>query len=50
MIWRELLIVDSKVKVDRIFSVSQKLVRVKIGKVKKEIHDKIVRIIDELIS
>jgi mRNA interferase MazF len=31
------LIKDSKVKVDRIFSVSQKIIRMKIGKVKEEI-------------
>ena len=32
------LIVDSKVKVDRVFSVSQRLVRMKIGRVKAEIY------------
>ena len=44
------LIKDSKIKVDRIFSVNQKLVRMKIGKVKKEIHQKINEMIKELIS
>jgi mRNA interferase MazF len=36
------LIVDSKVKVDRVFSVSQQLVRMKIGRAKPEIHEKII--------
>ena len=44
------LIKDSKIKVDRIFSVSQKLVRMKIGRVKKEIHEKIKKTISELIN
>ncbi len=44
------LIKDSKIKVDRIFSVSQKLVRMKIGKVKREIHEKIKRTIGELLN
>ena len=41
------LLVQSKVKVDRIFSVSQRLVRVKIGRVKAEVHK---RIIDTLLD
>lgn len=43
------LIVDSKVKVDRVFSVSQHLVRMKIGRVKAEIHEKITNILFELL-
>jgi len=43
------LIVNSKVKVDRIFSVSQKLVRMKIGRVKAEIYGKITNLLFELI-
>ena len=43
------LIVDSKVKVDRVFSVSQKLVRMKIGRVKLEIHEKITKLLFELL-
>jgi mRNA interferase MazF len=34
------LIVDSKVKVDRIFSVSQRLVRMKIGRIRVDVHEK----------
>lgn len=44
------LIKDSKLKVDRIFSVSQKLVRMKIGKVRKEVHEKIKEIVLDLIN
>lgn len=44
------LIKDSKIKVDRIFSVNQKLVKMKIGKVKKEIHEKVKNIVLELIK
>ena len=43
------LIVNSKVKVDRVFSVSQKLVKMKIGRVKAEIHGRITRMLFELI-
>jgi mRNA-degrading endonuclease toxin of MazEF toxin-antitoxin module len=43
------LIVDSKVKVDRVFSVSQQLVRMKIGRVKRGIHKEIVKILFELL-
>ena len=42
------LIVDSKVKVDRIFSVSQQLVRIKIGRVQKRVHEKIIKTLFEL--
>jgi mRNA interferase MazF len=43
------LIVASKAKVDRIFSVSQQLVRMKIGRVKAEIHRKITEILIEIL-
>ncbi len=43
------LIVDSKVKVDRVFSVSQRLVRMKIGRVKAETHKKITNALFELL-
>jgi mRNA interferase MazF len=43
------LIVDSKVKVDRVFSVSQRLVRMKIGRIKAEVHEKITRMLFELL-
>jgi mRNA interferase MazF len=43
------LIVDSKVKVDRIFSVSQRLVRMKIGRVRVDVHEKITRMLFELL-
>lgn len=44
------LITDSMVKVDRVFSVSKKIVRMKIGKVKLEVHEKIKTILLELIK
>lgn len=44
------LIADSKIKVDRIFSVSQKLVKMKIGKVKKETYELIKKMVLELIE
>jgi len=43
------LIVASKAKVDRIFSVSQQLVKMKIGRIKVEVHDKIMRMLLELL-
>ena len=43
------LIVDSKVKVDRVFSVSQRLVRMKIGRVRADVYDKITRMLLELV-
>jgi len=43
------LIKNSAIKVDRIFSVDKKLIRLTIGKVKKEVHEKIKQIIVELI-
>lgn len=43
------LIKDSKIKVDRILSVSKNLIRMKIGKVKKEILEKIKSKILKLI-
>jgi mRNA interferase MazF len=44
------LIVHSKAKVDRIFSVSQKLVRMKIGRLKAEVHERIVSVLLELLQ
>lgn len=44
------LIKDSKIKVDRIFSVNQKLVKMKIGKVNKEVHEKVKKTVLELIN
>lgn len=43
------LIVDSKVKVDRVFSVSQRLVRMKIGRIKPEVHERITGMLFELL-
>ena len=43
------LIVDSKVKVDRVFSVSQRLVRIKIGRIKAEVHERITDMLFELV-
>lgn len=44
------LIVDSNAKIDRIFSVSKKLVKVNIGKINKETHNRIRTILEELIK
>ncbi|MFH1588694.1 MAG: type II toxin-antitoxin system PemK/MazF family toxin [Candidatus Diapherotrites archaeon] len=44
------LIKESKVKIERIFSIKKTFVRVKIGSIKKEIHNKIVLEINELIK
>ncbi len=44
------LIVDSSIKVDRIFSVSKKLVRMNIGKINKDAHSRVKNIIAELIE
>ncbi|MBI3842937.1 MAG: type II toxin-antitoxin system PemK/MazF family toxin [Thaumarchaeota archaeon] len=44
------LIVDSNIKVDRIFSVSKKLVRMNIGRINRDIHSRIKKIIVELIE
>jgi len=43
------LIVDSKAKVDRIFSVSQQLVRMKIGRIQVEVHDKIMSMLLDVV-
>jgi mRNA interferase MazF len=43
------LIVDSKVKVDRVFSVSQRLVRMKIGRIRADVHEQITRMLFELL-
>ena len=44
------LVVDSKAKVDRIFSVSQSLVRMTVGRVKTETHRNLVRVLMELVG
>ena len=44
------LIVDSNIKTDKIFSVSKKLVRANIGKVNKETHDKVTRMLVDIIK
>lgn len=43
------LIVNSKVKVDGVFSVSQRLVRMKIGRVKAGMHERITSVLFELL-
>ena len=43
------LVVDSKAKVDRVFSVSQRLVRLKIGRVKVEVHEMLMNSLLELL-
>jgi hypothetical protein len=37
------------VKVDRVFSVSKRLIRMKIGRVKAHVHEKITKILLELL-
>lgn len=44
------LIVNSKAKVDRVFSVSQKLVRMKIGRINAEVHAKIKTMLFQLLD
>jgi mRNA-degrading endonuclease toxin of MazEF toxin-antitoxin module len=44
------LVVDSKAKVDRVFSVSQSLVRMKVGRVRTETHRKMVRMLVRLVG
>ncbi|MGI0084097.1 MAG: type II toxin-antitoxin system PemK/MazF family toxin, partial [Nitrososphaerales archaeon] len=44
------LIAESKVKVDRIFSVSKKLVRIKIGRLKQETYARIKSMLLDLIE
>jgi mRNA interferase MazF len=44
------LVVDSNIKIDRIFSVSKKLVRMNIGRINKETYNKIKKMIVELIE
>jgi hypothetical protein len=44
------LVADSKIKVDRIFSVNKRLVRMNIGKVNKQIQDKIKRMLIDLVK
>jgi len=43
------LIVDSKVKVDRVFRVSQRFVRMKIGRIKAEVHERITDMLFQLL-
>jgi hypothetical protein len=51
MIWkRGNLIIDSTIKVDRIFSVSKKLVKMNIGRINKDTFDRIKRIVIEIIE
>jgi mRNA interferase MazF len=44
------LIIDSTIKVDRIFSVSKKLVKMNIGRINKDTFDRIKRIVMEIIE
>ncbi|MDG7035834.1 MAG: type II toxin-antitoxin system PemK/MazF family toxin [Nitrososphaerota archaeon] len=44
------LIVDSKAKVDRVFSVSQRLVRMKIGRMKVETYNRLTAILFKLLK
>jgi mRNA-degrading endonuclease toxin of MazEF toxin-antitoxin module len=44
------LIRDSKAKVDRIFSVSKNLIKLKIGRIKVDVHKRIIEILFELIK
>ena len=44
------LIVDSRAKVDKVFSVEQSLVRKKIGRVKKSVHENLKQILFEIIG
>jgi mRNA interferase MazF len=44
------LVVDSKVKVDRIISVSQELVRMKVGRVNVETYEKITKMLFALLG
>lgn len=44
------LIVDSRAKVDKVFSVEQSLIRKKIGRVKKSVHETLKQILFEIIG
>jgi mRNA interferase MazF len=44
------LIRDSLVKADRIFSIKKSLVRMRVGKVKPEVHRKIIKILIEILE
>ncbi|MGQ0771459.1 MAG: type II toxin-antitoxin system PemK/MazF family toxin [Nitrososphaerota archaeon] len=44
------LVADSKIKVDRIFSVNKKLVRMNIGRVNKQVLEKIKKILFDLLK
>jgi mRNA interferase MazF len=44
------LIKDSKAKVDRIFSVSKNLIKLKIGRIKVEVHKRIIETLLRLVE
>ena len=44
------LIVDSRAKVDKVFSVERSLVRKKIGRVKKSVYENLKQILFEIIG
>lgn len=44
------LVADSKIKADRIFSVNNNLVRMEIGKINNTAHDKIKKVLADLID
>lgn len=44
------LVVKSNIKTDRIFSVSKKLVRMNIGRINKETHNKVKKMLAELVD
>lgn len=44
------LIVDSNVKIDRIFSISKNLVRMNIGRINKDTYNRIKKILVDLIE
>ena len=44
------LIIDSNVKIDRIFSINKNLVRMNIGKINKDTYTKIKKILSDLIE
>ncbi len=44
------LVADTKIKIDMIFSVNKKLVRMSIGRVNKQVFEKIKKILFELLK
>jgi mRNA interferase MazF len=44
------LVVESRAKVDRVFSVSQSLVRMKVGRIKPAVHRRLVSTLLELVE